>query len=274
MSFQPTAQVFVDIEPETESRPSIQWIQGQKQLKAAGGVAYLGGFFIPSKNLPGDFEIPAGFEAGEHTFRTGKTESGYFGLSAEIALIATRRCWMKKDGSATRYYPWKEYAQGAKGQIQSLVLVKGCNMPLVMSFNGKTKGESYEALAAAADALAGKLNVALPKGARRYPRMTFFVPVISSAAVDPVKGFVMAVGKDDKSSPVTPMIIHPTLGDLKNITDKTLERQYVGDEAFELCQIWYQEAVAAGWLEAWNRAAVVEEDEHPHPADESGEAPF
>jgi len=241
---------------------TIQWITGEQKMKKAGGVPYTGGLFIKAERCPDDFELPPGFTSGEISFDNGASELGYMGQSAEIVLIRYRRRWALKNG-ATQYLPWNQYKDGAKSQVQALVAVRGCNIPLTMAFNGKSKGESFKAFIAAVDALlarANEDNVGL-----RYPRLMFWIPVTSTAALDPVKGFAQAVGKGGQSSLVTPMVIHPALGDLKAVTDHMLEKQYVGEAQLERNQTWYEEAEE--WAHSWDRGQALANRE----AEEQGE---
>lgn len=250
------ARIRIGADDLIESRyATIQWINGEQKMKKAGGMSYTGGLFIKAERCPDDFELPPGFTAGEISFESGSRELGYLGQSAEIALIRFRRRWALKNG-ATHYLPWNQYKEGAKSQAQALLAVRGCNVPLMMAFNGKSRGESFKAFMAVTDALLNKANEGNP--GRPYPRLMFWIPITSAAALDPVNGFVSSMGKGGQSSLVTPMVVHPALGALKKITDQILDKQYVGDAQLERNQHWYEEAES--WARAWDTAQTPGND--------------
>lgn len=260
------ARIHIGTEEQTESRyATIQWINGEQRMKKTGGVAYTGGLFIKAERCPDDFELPPGFTAGEISFESGVSEVGYLGQSAEIALIRFRRRWALKDG-LTRYLPWNQYKPGARSQAQALIAVRGCNVPLMMAFNGKSRGESFKSFIAVTDALLSKANEGNP--GTPYPRLMFWIPVTSTATLDTLNGFAPSVGKAGQSSLVTPMVVHPALGALKKITEQVLERHYVGEAQLERSQRWYEEAET--WARAWDTAQTpVGEVEDEQSADEA-----
>lgn len=264
------AKIRVNADETSQAQYAMmQWVHGDQKMKKVGGVPYTGGFFIGCDRCPDDFVIPPGFKPDEITFENGKAVVGYLGLSVEIALIRTRRRWVLKNGM-TQYLPWNQYTEGAKSQVQVLVGVKGCNVPLAMSFNGKSKGESLKALYAAADALLSKANEGKEKGEMKYPRLTFYIPAISAASLDPAKGFQQVTGAHGQSSPVTPLVIHPAIGDLSKITVEMLDKRYVGDEQMDRYQKWCEEAET--WAHAWDKAQVVSNDESAQTPEE--DVPF
>lgn len=266
-AFAPGARPRLAVPSDVSNDPypvKLVFLNGARALKQMGGPNYLGGFFIGLASLPDDFEPPEGFEANEHTF-SDATKMGYMGLSATVSILLVRRRWEIPNGRDITYLPWQSQVKGitgVRGNIQALVYVKGANYPMVMSFNGMTLGNSLDEITKAGDALAQKANTLLPANGFAWPKFMFGIPVISQASIDPVKGFVEAKGKSGDSSWVTPLIVHPSLAqiDVRTITDITLSKFYIGDEAFEKCQTWIEEAMKIGWHTAWNAAPAPSND--------------
>lgn len=124
------------VETKGPEYPFIQWQNGQPGLKKAGDTSYTGGWFIPDGQV--DAALLTGWEKGEMTHRgDGSTTEGYAIRDLTVAVIRMRRRWV----TAGVGYPWDQYDQAkaggkATGHLQVLCVVKGMDVPIVLTMKG------------------------------------------------------------------------------------------------------------------------------------------
>ena len=228
--------------------PVAQWHNGQKAMKALGGVQFTGGVILPKKYLPDGFALP-GWTEERITFRSGKEESALTAREVALAPIRTRFRWFARQGAETAYFPRNAFVMGAnmRGHLQVLVAVKGAAEPIVITFKGKASQAFETALKDFSAKVVHAANRQAPKG-KALPRYAFWMTI--------------APGPHAKagSAGQEAMVTLPTLGLPPEITKEHMRSSYVGRDNLIRFQEWHQEAEP--WAEAWGKPGP----EHAEPA--------
>jgi len=238
--------------------PWVQWCNGQKALKAAGGVVYTGGWFLGEMQAGGT--APAAWTAGTLTHRDGAETAGYFCRDITVAVVRMRRAWIVNGDR----YPWDQYDAAVrlgspKGKLQVLVQVQGWEHLVVLTlsgtvcaaFQGTRKAEGVltrfnRVVVAEANALNTKRGVKA-----RFPYRAFWLtvgpqrdekgtPVYSEVGKPPNTSFVTlpaALGLPDKVQP----------GDLAKL--------FVGADVLTRLSAAYTDAET--WAHAWDAVSVA-----------------
>ena len=115
------------VEQQGVRYPYIQWVNGNPQLKALGGVPAMGGWFMPAEQAPND-EMQ-GWIKNVLTHSTGAETEGWFREVLTFAPIRSRRCWRVNAAGRSQMYPWNQYDEALKaghpaGKLQVLAIVK------------------------------------------------------------------------------------------------------------------------------------------------------
>jgi hypothetical protein len=257
------------------SYPIIQWVYGDLRLKAAGGVAYQGGFFIKADKVDDAAMTAAGWTRQTRTFENGAEEEGWGKREAALCIIAERKRWEVTPADGDRQvFPWSKYdaAKGAAngkgtphGRTHYLVLVKGLEEigPFVLTMKGSAGAafESYRdanavisrfantvisAANAASDAAAKKAGK--PAG-KRWAYRAFWLPV--------------GAARDEKGTPVfktvgkapntTNVVLPVALGLPDKAAQVDLKRFYVGNDLLGKANELFD--AAADWRAAWDNIA-------------------
>jgi hypothetical protein len=226
--------------------PVAQWHNGQRTLKAAGGVQYAGGVVLPAKYLSDGSGIPA-WTTERIIFRSGKEESALTTGKIVMAAVRTRFRWFAKQGTETVYYPRNAYVMGAhmRGHLQVLAAVKGADGPIVVTFKGKAS-QAFEALMKDFSArVVHTANRLAPKG-KALPRYAFWMSV--------TPGPHTKAGNAGRESFVT----LPALDLPADISRDYLRSIYVGRDNLVRLQEWYHDADP--WADAWEKTGVERAD--------------
>ena len=269
--------------------PYIQWVNGKRELRPAGGIPYTGGWFMPASQVEAGM-LP-GWNAGELVHRGGGSTDGFFRRDLTVAIIRNRRCWVINVGDDYQLFPWQKY-DGAKrmgkptGKLQSLVLVKDLEGlgAVILTMKGSTsrafapsrRGDSvmnafHRCVITEANKLVIRKNGKVPG---KFPYRAFWLTVGPERNADETPAYT-TVGSGTSSSPVT----LPTALGLTDRMDKAaLGTLFVGRETLEWVNELYRDAEA--WATAWdtleqrepvaavNGLAPVDDE------DDGGEVPF
>jgi len=255
--------------------PIVQWHTGDQKMKKAGGMDYLGGFFIKADAIDDDLLAAAGWEKTSWTHADGKDEYGWWKRQVALSVIATRKRWevYTDGGGRPLVFPWKSYdkakaAGKASGRTQILCIVRGLEEagPIVLTLRGMSAlafegnnrdnlgcmGRFHQTVIAAA-------NLTTAQQRKKWPTFAFWLPV--------------GANRDSKDEPVfdkvgsgnsTRNIITPIPLGLPNKPGevKNLGQFYVGNDLLEVAKELYIEA-STTWVVAWDNLT---------PDQESGEA--
>jgi uncharacterized protein YukE len=226
--------------------PVAQWHNGQRALKAAGGVQYTGGAVLPARYLPGRFRISS-WAMERITFRSGKEERALTSDKVVMAPIRARFRWFARQGTETIHYPRSAYVMGAhmRGHLQVLAAIRGADEPIVATFKGKAS-QAFEALMKDFSAkVVQVVNRLAPKG-KSLPRYAFWMSI--------APGPHTKTGSAGQEAFVT----LPTLALPADISRDFLQTIYVGRENLIRFQEWYREAEP--WADAWEKTGVEHAD--------------
>lgn len=255
--------------------PYIQWVNGKPPMKAAGGVVYTGGWFLPEGQVsahPGD-----GWTAGELVHDDGTSTEGFFARDITVAVIRMRRRWYVNEAQAS--FPWNEYDKAQimgkpSGQAHILSLVRGLEDvgPMALTVKGTVcrafmGSKQSEGVLGAFNRLVIREANAL--NAKRNVKAKF-----------PYRAFWLAVGpkRDDKGLPVfdevgqtqKSLVTLPTaVGLTAKLAAGELAKRFVGPELITTLNRYYSEADA--WAIAWDTPAA--EPAHNDNNDFVGEPP-
>ena len=244
--------------------PWIQWVHGDKKLRAAGGVLYTGGWFCPADNMP--VENPEGWVAGSLSHDAGDDTEGWFAQRITIVPIRSRRCWRVQDaGGASQFFAWDKYDDAKalgnpKGKLQILALVKGLgDEPMVLTLSG-TAGRAFQpggrgqtVMNQMRHCLIDPVNAMLRKhkGKAKFTWRAFWLT--TGATDEPV---FETVGTGNATSVVTPP---QAIGLKPKMSIDEIQTHYIGREMLELVNGLYTDAEP--WAQAWEQIAGEPETE-------------
>jgi hypothetical protein len=240
------------------SHPWFQWVNGKSALKAAGNIAYTGGFFVPRE------QIDAGKYGWSPFTNTvgGNTEvDGFQQRDLTLCVIAIRRWWVVKVGDkSVNYkgggpdsYDIAQRAGGGKnptGKVNVLCIVRGMEevKPVVftaagyvgMAFaGGKAGTESVMSLFT--DRILRRWKAL--RGDKELPATRcFWITVGPQRNPAGAPNFIM-VGKQGAQSPVT---LPTLLNTPEESTLEQIEKRYIGDTLFD--ESWKIFLDNLGWL--------------------------
>ena len=257
--------------------PYIQWVNGNPQLKALGGVPANGGWFMPAEQAIDD--TMAGWTKGTLTHSTGAETEGFSREVLTFAPIRARRCWRVNINGRTRMYPWNQYDEALKeghpsGKMQVLAIVKEWpETPIVLTMSGMVakafasarQGETVmNAFKAMVLTPANKLSA--KHGSKNvWPWYAFWLTVQS--ARDTKGGAVyQTVGREGAESKITPPV---AVGLRKDMTEEELGKLFVGQAVLKAAEMMYSEAEP--WALAWETMQAQPEPEQALVSDENGE---
>lgn len=227
-----------------------QWHNGDPKLKQLGGVPFAGGLLIDRKYVSDAIKPAKGWADIEVAFSSGKTSAMLAAPKAQLAVIRTRFCWFEKEGKNTTYAPRAGYRDGMRGKVQALCGVAGYDFPVVFTFTGKASQEFERGL----KDYGQRLDSALTKLGKQFPRFAFYLPLAPAAHVK--------VGQNGQESIVTPPVV-TVVGDL---APAYLNEAYVGRERLAIMQNeWHR---AAEWAAAWDKGQPAEQEHAEVTADE------
>lgn len=255
------------VESNGPQYPFIQWHYGDQKMKKAGGMDYMGGFFIKDDAIDEEAATAAGWQKTTWTRESGKEDSGYYRREIDVAVIAMRKRWEVVNDYQRRYFAWDKYddaikAGKASGRTQVLVLIKGLEAvgPLVLTFKGMS-GAAFEGNRQTSGALtkfaqtvitaANKASEAAAKAKNQKP------------AKWPYRAFWLSVGadRDGKGEPIftevgkdkaTSRVVLPAAIALPaKWNDVDLGKFYVGKELLATVNDLWAEA-ETNWSHAWD----------------------
>lgn len=255
------------VEQSGPQYPTIQWHYGDQKLKKAGGMDYVGGFFIKADQIDEEMATAAGWAKTTWTHDGGSEEEGFYRREADVSVIALRKRWEVVSDYARQYFAWNQYdaakaAGKASGRTHALVLVKGLESvgPMVLTFKGMsavgfegnrqttgalTKFAQVVITAAnkASEAAAKKAN----KTPAKWPYRAFWLPVGADRDAKGDPAFTL-VGKDKATSNVVlPAAIGlPAKWEAVNLGDF-----YIGKELLATVNDLWAEA-ELNWTHAWD----------------------
>jgi len=246
--------------------PLIQWVNGDPSKKAAGGIAYTGGFFI---SADAGVEKPKGFEDVTLHTQDGEEIKG-FGTRdlKDVAIIRHRRCWMSDpgDNGLVMRFGWNDYesADGygkPRGVAHLLIGLKGVDETFLLSFRGMTAkavmgmGRDRGIVptfsqvihgAAKREARKNKMNKAFPLCAFRLN--------IGPDRTDKGEPVFKTVGSGSNTSKITLPVWTDSVDGV--ISNAELQRRYVGNEALGVYQDTHREAEE--WVHAWDSETLAQ----------------
>ena len=224
--------------------PFVQWVNDGGQLDPRNPR---GGFAMPEDQVEMLGTYPAGAEVRNLVFRSGENTTIFFTERMEVAVLATRFCWIK-DGNRV-----SSYVEGARSKLQALCLMRDADGrlagPVMLTFRGipgKHFAEAYKQHRA-------RVNKATRGKAPAYA----FTMVITA-------GEPVMAGSHQKSR-ITPVVL---------ADDFDLDLNFIGDgvlETMDNSDFW---AKVNAWKKAWampgpNGDGEVEDDDN---SDDNGVA--
>lgn len=272
------ADSFLDADIVIEDRaygsiyPIVQWINGAPDRKREGGLPYTGGFFCSKEQgvvLPG---------AVEHTLVTkdGDEVPGYAIRDLTFTVIRDRRRWsVSGPRGFDVYYGHGEYDEAAatgtvRGNLHLLVVVKGMEEPIVLTFRGNAAramvgmGKDRGVVPSFGQKLLGKATRLAREKARKqggaaagrastftYPRCAFWLTTGPERNADQSPLFT-EVGEGEKKSKVT---LPVWIDEPAEVTAEVCNRLYVGGNALALHQGFHADADL--WIEEWSDATLA-----------------
>jgi len=262
------------VETEQVGYPYVQWVNGDKRLKAAGGVPYTGGWALPVANI--DAEALPGWTRGELTHDNGTTDV-WFKRDISVAVIRTRKAWAVFDGQATRLFPWNQYDEAKaagkpRGKLQVLCYIKGLEEqgPHMLTLRGSFARAFTEGVGASfAKYVIAPVN---KENARRGVKAKF-----------PMRAFWLTVGPDRDtngeprftevgSKPNSSLVVLPVaLGLSDKLTMQDIGKLFVGKDVLTVATLAYMEAEQ--WATALEQAQPVAEAA-AEPVAASGDEPI
>jgi hypothetical protein len=233
------------VEQEQVSYPYIQWVNGDKRLKAAGGVPYTGGWALPAANIALD-AVP-GWTRGELAHDNGSTDV-WFRRDLTVSVVRTRKAWTVYDGQATRMFAWNQYdaakaAGKPRGKLQILCYVKGLEEhgPHMLTLRGSfARAFSDNVGAALAKYVLGPVN---KENQRRGVKAKF-----------PMRAFWLSVGPDRDATgeprftevgvrPNSSLVVLPVaLGLSDKLTMQDIGKLFVGKDVLTVGTVAFMEA--------------------------------
>jgi hypothetical protein len=245
------------VEQQGVRYPYIQWVNGNPQLKALGGVPAMGGWFMPAEQAPND-EMQ-GWIKNVLTHSTGAETEGWFREVLTFAPIRSRRCWRVNATGRSQMYPWNQYDEALKaghpaGKLQVLAIVKEWpETPVILTMSGMVakafaparQGESVMgAFRSLVLTPANKLSA--KHGSKNvWPWYAFWLTVQSTrdAKGAPVYDTVGTPPNDSKITPPMAVGLH------KDMTEDDLGKLFVGQTILKAAELMYSEAET--WAQAW-----------------------
>jgi len=255
--------------------PYIQWVNGNPQLKALGGVPANGGWFMPAEQAVND-AMP-GWTKGTLTHSTGAETEGFFRETLTFAPIRARRCWRVNTNGRSQMYPWNQYDEALKaghpaGKMQVLAIVKEWpETPIVLTMSGMVAKAFAPARQGETVMNAFKCMVLTPAnklsakhGSKNiWPWYAFWLTVQSTRDAKGGAAY-QTVGREGAESKITPPV---AMGLHKDMTEEELGKLFVGQTVLKAAEMMYSEAEP--WATAWETMTRVEVE--PVVADENGE---
>jgi hypothetical protein len=175
-----------------ETYPRIQWVNGSKKLKNAGGMAHTGGLFIPEEQYVG-FDAP---DWKRDTLVTQKGEEipGHYSNSAAIAIICVKEWW--------------EQSTPPKSHYQAMVRIKGRQDLFNLSLSGKARTQPFKTIVSDhSRKIVATLNNARPAGKDGFQNYALWTVIVPSAHE--------TIGEGNKAYEVTvPKLFVPEVLDL------------------------------------------------------------
>jgi hypothetical protein len=231
--------------------PYIQWIHGNPALKQVNKVLASGGWMLPTDQV-GAID---GVQPVEVAHKNGASTEAYLVGELGLAVLATRFTWFFYRDGRVEYL--REYADGARGKLQALALVKVVSEaePLMVTLSGMASKAFSECLKRFRKEVLGAAR-ALTK--KPYPDYTFWMRI---RAGEPTK-----VGTGNATSVVTP----PTPAwDTALLKDQSKRSEY-------LSTLFVGPEVLAAAQAAWSAAQTwreVRRQEGAAPANGNGDEP-
>jgi hypothetical protein len=272
--FDPTAIEGIDPSMVTETGPMypiVQWHTGDQKMKKAGGMDYLGGFFIKADAIDDALMQAAGWEKTAWTHADGKEEAGWWKRQIAIAIVTTRKRWevYADGGGRPLVFPWKSYdkakaAGKAGGRTQTLVIVRGLEDagPVVLTMRGMTalafEGNNRDNLGCIGkfqQTVITAANSATAASRKKWPLFAFWLPVGADRDEKGEPTFTK-VGQGSNTRNIVvpiPLGLPSKPGDVGN-----LGAYYVGNDLLEVAKTIYVEA-SSSWVVAWDNLTPEQE---------------
>lgn len=194
------------VELEGPTYPVIQWVNGDKRMKNAGGVPYTGGWFLNGEAIDAE-ELP-GWEAGELIHSDGESTEGFFARDLTFAIVRRRRSWRLRVDNKEHIFAWDKYDEAREfgapfnetpyGRLHVLVAVQGLEEmgPFMLTMRGSIS--KMFSPSRKEDTIYNQINRLLLRPANALARKR------GKENVWPMYAFWVTVGpkRDDKGAPV------------------------------------------------------------------------
>lgn len=200
--------------------PLVQWHTGDNKMKKAGGIDYMGGFFVKADAIDDDLMVAGGWEKTTWTHDNGTEQAGWWRRQAGLAVIAIRKRWevFQDNGNRPLVFPWNKYdaakaAGRPSGRLQALCIIKGIEQagPVVLTLRGMSSvafegrgGDTAAAMGKFKATVIAAANLASQaKGTRgkRWPDFAFWLPVGANREADGTPKFDK-VGQGNNTSSI------------------------------------------------------------------------
>jgi hypothetical protein len=270
--FQPDDVKTVDqgtVEDDAATFPFIQYNTGNPQFKQAGGMAWMGGWFIPENNVYENLSKREGWSAIDWVRNTGETP-GFWRRDLDVAVICWRKRWEVWQSRGPRAsFAWNNYNEAVEfgkgnnsrpsGRLQVLGLIKSIEDlgPFMITLRGYA-ALSFEGSARQSGAMNMFKNIVVAAAntanraadiESRWPRYAFWMPVgpdrdLTKKDRPPV---FTRVGSGQNTSSVA---LIKLLGVPDKPQDVNLDEYYVGAELLKQAEQIAQQTVE--WVQAWD----------------------
>jgi len=249
------------VEVERQQYPYIQYVNGNRQLKVAGGVLWHGGWALPCANI--DAETLPGWTRGALEHGTSQTDV-WLSREITVSMIRNRKAWTVFDGQQNLYFPWvggydkAKLAGHPRGKLQTLVYVKGLEShgvymltlrgSFAQAFTDKVMPEFVKYVITPANAANAKRGLK-----NKFPLRSFWLTLGPQHELDGGPHFVEVGVKPNSSLVVLPMAI----GLSDKLTMANIGKLFVGKDLLAASTVAYTDA--EGWATALEQSQPVAE---------------
>lgn len=240
--------------------PIVQWVNGTPDKKKEGGIAYTGGFFISTEQGV----VPPGFTPYTLVTKEGEEIEGFATRDLSLSVLRLRKSWVvAPDKGLAQRFAQAEYDSACemgkpRGQLHVLVMMKGLDEPLCLTFRG---------FAAKGMAGQGKDRGVIPSFGQMVPTVATRLARKQNRKTNyPLCAFYLTVGgqRDDKGVPVhtevgekekSKISMPVWVNEPKAVDEAFVRKAFVGNILLTAHQAAYTESES--WYEAWSEEQLA-----------------
>ena len=258
--------------------PTVQWVYANPAMKKAGGMDYLGGFFIAEDAVSNpDAFLAAAWTATEWTHQDGTSTMGFWRRDLRIAVVNYRQRWeVQGEEGGNVAFAWTDFdsakalAEGLgktpTGRTHALIRIEGMEDEglFVLTLRGvgarafAARNNNDAALAVFSRTVLAAANRESDIAARankretgkKWPYRAYWLPLGAARTPNGDPVFVKAGNASDAKSVVLPVAMGLP-AKMSDIKADDLGKWYVGNDLLAvLRQDWYD--AEENWSHAWD----------------------